>query len=115
MLRGAAAFLIVRHRAAVPDSRSGPWDVILGDNWPGLAYTSSGGVMAGLHHRYWADPGQRLLRPSPEARVTEARYPFPLARPVILCAPWVRSIMVAGPRIGSVASGGAFQKTSEDP
>ena len=84
-----------------------------GDNRAGKTYTTSCSVLADLHHRYGAGPGQRLLRPSPEDRVAEARYPLPLARPVILSAPWVHSIMVAGPRAGAWRVAGAFQKTSE--
>ena len=87
---------------------------LLGDNLASTAYTMSGSVSAGLHHRLGQDQMQRLLRPSPEDRAVWARNPLSLTlRPVIQCAPRVRSIMVAGPRGGAWRVAGAFQRTSE--
>ena len=82
----------------------------LGDNSALPAYTMSCSALAGLHHLYGQRQGQRLLRPSPEARVQGPDTPSPLARPVILLSTSCAQSWSPAPQSGAWRDAGAFSE-----
>ena len=107
---GSTAVLIVR---VLPTSGRGVGR-FPGDRVAAEAYTTSGSLLAGLHHRYGAGQAQLLLRSSPEARANKARHPS-LSHARSPCARQRRARSLSpAPRKGAWRVAGAFQKTSEE-